>query len=155
MNKAIDYILSIDTFEKQCVVIKCMLQSSRREDEMKTIGIYQSLSNRSSFEHKCFNNIKYIYPYAGKCDDQQNLKDVLDADMVLTPELVIDDIPLVTMISTPVKKPSARKTLFFFTNILNVKKKTEKRRVVAAKSKRRSMKVVNSMWTNITEIKGN
>ena len=25
-NKAIDYILSIDTFEKKCVVIKCMLQ---------------------------------------------------------------------------------------------------------------------------------
>ena len=29
LNKAIDYILSIDTFEQQCVVIKCMLQSSR------------------------------------------------------------------------------------------------------------------------------
>ena len=27
LNKAIDSILSIDTFEQQCVVIKCMLQS--------------------------------------------------------------------------------------------------------------------------------
>ena len=26
LNKAIDYILSIDTFEQQCVVIICMLQ---------------------------------------------------------------------------------------------------------------------------------
>ena len=26
MNKAIDYILSIDKFEQQCVRIKCMLQ---------------------------------------------------------------------------------------------------------------------------------
>ena len=41
MNKAVDYILSIDTFEKQCVVIKAMLQSPRLEDHMKTVGIDQ------------------------------------------------------------------------------------------------------------------
>ena len=41
LNKAIDSILSIDTFEKQCVVIKCMLQSSCIEDHMNTIGIDQ------------------------------------------------------------------------------------------------------------------
>ena len=29
LNKSIDSILSIDTFEQKCVVIKCMLQSSR------------------------------------------------------------------------------------------------------------------------------
>ena len=39
-----------DTFEKQCVELKCMLQSSRLEDCMKTIGIDLSLCNRSSFE---------------------------------------------------------------------------------------------------------
>ena len=33
-NKAIYYILSIDIFEQQCVVIECMLQSSRLEDHM-------------------------------------------------------------------------------------------------------------------------
>ena len=49
LNKAIDSILSINTFEKQCVVIKCMLQSSRLEDHMKTIGIDQSSFTRSSF----------------------------------------------------------------------------------------------------------
>ena len=58
VNKAIDYIFSIDTFEQQCVVIKDMLQSPRIEDYMNTIGIDQSLSNRSYFEHKCLNNIK-------------------------------------------------------------------------------------------------
>ena len=41
MNKAIGYILSIDTFEQQCVVIKCLLQSPRLEDHMKNIGIDQ------------------------------------------------------------------------------------------------------------------
>ena len=41
LNEAIDSILSINTFEQHCVVIKCMLQSSRLEDHMKTIGIDQ------------------------------------------------------------------------------------------------------------------
>ena len=41
MNKAIDYILSIDTFEQQCVVSKGMLQSSRLEYHMNTIDIDQ------------------------------------------------------------------------------------------------------------------
>ena len=40
-NKTIDSILYIDTFEKQCVVIKGMLQSPRLEDNMKTIAIDQ------------------------------------------------------------------------------------------------------------------
>ena len=86
MNKAIDYILNIDTFEQQFVVIKGMLQSPRLEDHMKTISINQSLCNRSSFEHKFLNNIKKIYQHAGKCDGLKNLKDILYADMVYTPE---------------------------------------------------------------------
>ena len=85
MNKAIYSILYIDTFEQLCVLIKCMLQSSRLEDHMRTIGIDQSLCNQSYFEHKCMNNIKKIYQHAGKYGDQQKLKDILDADMVSTP----------------------------------------------------------------------
>ena len=42
LNKVIDSILSINTFEQQFVVIKCMLQSSCLEDHMKNIGIDQS-----------------------------------------------------------------------------------------------------------------
>ena len=65
MNNSIDYIFSIDTFEQQCVVIKGMLQSPSLEDHMETIGVDQSLCNRSSFEHECLNNIKKIYQHAG------------------------------------------------------------------------------------------
>ena len=72
MNKSIDSILYVDTFEQQYVVIKGMLQSPDIEDHMKNIVIDQSLCNRSSFEHKCLNNVKNIYQLAGKCDDQQN-----------------------------------------------------------------------------------
>ena len=144
LNKAIDYILYIDTFEQKLVVIKCMLHSSRLEDHMKTISIDQSLCTMSYFEHKCMHNIKNIYQHAGKCDDQQNLKDILYAAMVSTPEGFTNNSPNVPMASTPVNKPSFKKSLCLFTNILDVKPKTAKRRIVAAKPKRRSMKVGTS-----------
>ena len=70
LNKVIDSVLSINAIEQKCVVIKCMLQSSRLDDHMKTIGIEQSSFERSSFEHRCINNIKKIYQHAGNCDDQ-------------------------------------------------------------------------------------
>ena len=79
LHKAIEYILSIEAFEQQCVVIKCILQSSSFEYHIKTIGIYQSLCTSYSFEQKCMNSIKKIYQHEVKCDDQQNLKDILDA----------------------------------------------------------------------------
>ena len=47
------------------------------------------------------NNIKKIYQPAGKCDDQQNLKDILDAAMVSTLEGVKDNsinVPLTSSI---------------------------------------------------------
>ena len=63
-----------------------MLQSSRLEDHMKTIGIDQTSFTRSSFEQRCMNKIKNIYQHAGKCDDQQNLKYIIDADILSNPE---------------------------------------------------------------------
>ena len=51
-------------------MIEGILQYKRLKDHMKTIGIDQSLSNNASFEHKCLNNIKYIYQmcHTDKCD---------------------------------------------------------------------------------------
>ena len=92
-----------------------------------------------------------MYQHAGKCDYQQNLKDILDAAMVSTTEGVTYEIPNVPMTSTPVKKSSARKSLCLFTNILNVKNKTAKCRIGAAKPKHRAMKVSNRLWTKKTK----
>ena len=80
-----------------------MLQSQHLEDHMKTIGIDQSLCNRSSFEHRFLNNLKNIYQHAGKCDNQQNPKDILSASMVSTSEDITYDSPSLPMTSTPVK----------------------------------------------------
>ena len=98
--------------------------------------------------------IKNIYQHAGKCDDQQNLRDILDATMVSTKYEVTDDIPNAPMTSTPVKKTSARKELYLFTNILNVKNKTARRRIGSEESKRRAMQGGNSLWTKKTKQKG-
>ena len=41
MTKVIDSVLSIDTFEQKCVMLKGMLQSPRLKDHVQTIGIDQ------------------------------------------------------------------------------------------------------------------
>ena len=93
------------------------------------------------------NTIKKIYQHAGKCDDQQNLKDIIDSAVMLTLEVVIDNSPNAPITSTPVNKPSASKSLCLFTNILDAKPKIENRRIVAAKYKLRAIKVGNNQWT--------
>ena len=74
-----------------------MLQSSCLEDHMKTIGIEQSSFTRPSFKHICMNNIKKIYQHAGKFDDQKNLKDILEAAQLSTPDGFTDNSPNVHM----------------------------------------------------------
>ena len=54
ITKVIDSVFSIDTFELQYIVLKCVLQSPRLKDPMKTIGIDQYLSKNSLSEHKYF-----------------------------------------------------------------------------------------------------
>ena len=60
-----------------------------------------------------------VYQHAGKCDDQKNLKDIIDVAILYTPEGVTYDSSNVSMTSTLVKKPSARKSLCLFTKILD------------------------------------
>ena len=81
-----------------------MSQSSCLEGHMKTIGINWLSFNMSTFEHRCMDNIKKIYQHEGKCDYQQNLKDILEAAILSTPEGLIDNSPNVHMSLTPVKK---------------------------------------------------
>ena len=122
ITKVVDCVISIDTFEQQCVVLKGMLQSMRLKYHVQTIDIDPYLSNNAIYEHKCLENIKKWYKKAGKCEDQQKFKDILEAAMVSTTEVFTNNSPISPMTSTPVKKQSARKSLCLFTNILEVKK---------------------------------
>ena len=71
---------------------------------MNTIGIDQSSFARSSFENRCMKNIKKINQHAGKCDDQQNLKEIIDAAILSNPEGVTDNSPNVHMASKKNKR---------------------------------------------------
>ena len=66
--------------------------------------------------------------------------------MVYTPEVFANNNPISPMTSTPVKKPSDIKSLCLFTNILDMKNKTDTRRVVADKSKHKAIKSVTIPW---------
>ena len=76
INKVIDSVISIDTYEQQCVVIKGVLQSPRLKYHIQNIGIDQSLSKNAIYEHKCLENIKK-YKQAGKCYNQKQFEDIL------------------------------------------------------------------------------
>ena len=41
------------------------------------------------------NNIKKIYQYAGKCDYQQNIKDIIDAAILSTPDNTVPNTPTI------------------------------------------------------------
>ena len=79
-----------------------MLLSSRLEYHTKTIDIDQSSFTRFSFEHRCMKKTKKIYQHGGKCDDQQNIKDILYVAVIYTPEGVTDNSPNFHMTSKPV-----------------------------------------------------
>ena len=49
IHKVVDYVLSVNTFENKCVMLKGMLQSPHLKYHMKTVGIYQSLGNSALF----------------------------------------------------------------------------------------------------------
>ena len=51
------------------------------------------------------------------------------------------------MTPTPVNKPSARKSLYIFTNILGVKKKTDIPRIGSTKLKRKAIKAGTTLWS--------
>ena len=107
MTNLIDYVLSIDKFEQRCVFLKDMLQSPQLKYHAQTIGIDQSLSKNTNCEHKCLENIKNVYKQAGKCEDQQQFKDILKTDIVSTPEGFNNYSLISPMKSTPVEKPRA------------------------------------------------
>ena len=61
---------------------------------MVIIGADQSLSNIALYKHRCLENIKNLYKSAGKCDDQHQYNEILEAAMVSTPEAFTDNSPM-------------------------------------------------------------
>ena len=51
---------------------------------------------------------KKLYKQAGKCDDQQQFKDIIEAAIVSTPEGFTNYSPIYLRKLSPVNKPSAK-----------------------------------------------
>ena len=150
MTKVIDSVLSIDTFEQQCVALKIMLQSPWLKYHVQIIRIDQSLSNNAIYEHKRLENIKTLFKQAGRCDNQQKSKDILEADMISTPEGFTNNSPISPMTSTPVKKPSAQKSLCMFTNVKRWKIfLTVELELLNISARRLNMEIQHGHWNKI------
>ena len=91
---------------------------------MVTIVIYQLLISSALYEHVCLENINKLYKYAGKYDDQQQYKSIIETAMVSSIEVFIDNSPMPPRPSVTVKKPSTIKPLRKFTEAFDVKNKT-------------------------------
>ena len=109
MNKLINCVLLIDTFEHKCFVLKGILQSSHIKYQMKTIGIDQILRNSALFEHICLKDINKLYKHAGKFDDKQQLKDILEDAMVYTPGGFTNNTTISPIIQPTLNKPKFQK----------------------------------------------
>ena len=136
-------------------MLKSILQSPCLQDRVKTVVIDQSLINNDIYEHKCLKKIKKLYKHAGKCDNQQQFKYIIKVALVYTTGVFTNYIPISPMKSTTVKKPSARKSLCLFTNILDVKKKTATCQFGASKYKGKAIKYETSPWKLKHNRKGN
>ena len=101
-------------------------------------------------EYFCF-QINSKYPHAAQCVKSWILNKAIDyilsIDKFEQQCVVTDNSPNVPITPTPIKNPSASKSLCLFTKLLDVKPKTAKRRIVATKYKRRAMKVGYSQVT--------
>ena len=82
---------------------------------MVTIGIDQSLSNSAFYEHRFLENINKLYKSYGKFDNQQQYKDIIEAEMISTTEIFTDNIPISPGPSVTVKNPITRQLLHIFT----------------------------------------
>ena len=67
--------------------------------------------------------------------------------MFSIPEGFTNNSTILPITPTQVKKPSARKSLCIFTNILYAKKRNAIQQVWAAKSKRKAIKAGTTIWT--------
>ena len=76
---------------------------------MVTIGIGKSLRNSPLYKHIRLENIKKLYKWAGKCENQQQYKDIIEVEMVSNPEGFTDNSPMSPRNSMTVKYPSERK----------------------------------------------
>ena len=90
---------------------------------------------------------------AGKCDDKQQYKAMIEAAMIYNTEKFSDISPMSSEQYVPVKQPCARKSLCQFIETLGVKPKTELYRLYDSKLKRKVIRSVSMLWSSIKKLR--
>ena len=70
-------IFEIESFEKQCFIIKRLLQSEQIKRHMAAIGKDKSLINSTLYEYICLENMKKLYKSDGRYYYQPQYKSIL------------------------------------------------------------------------------
>ena len=120
---------------------------------MVAIGVYQLLSNSAMYELSCLENVKKLYKYSGKCDDQQQYKAIIKAAKIYTTKNLTENLPIDVDTLETLKNPGARKSLSQFLELLDVKKAV--RILGAPKTERKAIRKGSDLWSSIRNQRGN
>ena len=101
-------LLLLNHLIRNVFLLKVHCSNNNLKQHIVTIGVYLSLSNSAIYEHRCLENIKKFYKYDGKCEDQQQYKDIIRATMVYTLERFTDYSPISPGQYMTVKMSSAK-----------------------------------------------
>ena len=115
---------------------------------MGAIGVDQSLSNSALYEHRCLVNIKKLYKVAVKCEYQYRYKAIIGSALFSITKVCTDNSLMTPNSYVSTKNPSARKSLCQFTETLDVKHKTDVRKVGSSKANIKAIE--NSMCCSQT-----
>ena len=113
---------------------------------MVSIGVDQLLNKIDFYAHICMENINKLLKNRGKCDYQHQYKEIIESDMVSTPEGCTNNSTITLNPAMFTKSPIARKPLRQFSETLDVKHKTDVCKLGAAKVKHKSIKIGNVLW---------
>ena len=129
----VDLILDIESFEQKHFILKGLLQSDQLKQHMVIILICQLSNDSAMYEHSCLKNINKLCTSAVKCDNQHKYKAIIELVMFSPPEISTKNSTISPGPSVTVINNIARKILSLFTEVLDVKNKTDVRRVDADK----------------------
>ena len=87
---------------------------------MVTIGVYKLVSNSSLYEDRYLEIIKKLYKSAGKFDNQEQYKAILESSMVSTTEWITYNRTTDVFTLVNMNNPSARNLLGRFLALLDV-----------------------------------
>ena len=92
---------------------------------------------------------------AGKCDYENQYKEMIETEIVSATKGWTDKSTMTSNPSVSTKNPSARKSLYQFTETLDVKYKTDVCSFGVGKTYSKSTKRGNVLWSNTEKSRGN